>query len=92
MTHGKGKYKTSMLAVIYWGRLHDFIQREQDHPLYPCKFIKEIIRVTLANSLRFPCANSAAMVVRFVISILYCHDNSCPSGFCWFIIGLGLGL
>ena len=68
VTHGKGKYRTSMLAVILWDRLPDFIQGEQHHPLYPCKFTKEIIRVTASNSLRFPRANSAAMVVRFVLS------------------------
>ena len=67
VTHGKGKYKTSMLAVIFWDRLHDFIQGEQHHPLYPCKFTKEIIRVTATNSLRSPRANSASMVVRFVL-------------------------
>ena len=67
VTNGKGKYKNSMLAVIFWDRLPDFIQGEQHHPLYPCKFTKEIIRVTAANSLRSPRANSAAMVVRFVL-------------------------
>ena len=67
VTHGKGKYKNSMLAVIFWDRLPDFIQGEQHHPLYPCRFTKDIIRVTAANSLRSLCANSAAAVVRFVL-------------------------
>ena len=40
----KGKYKTSLLVVIYWDRLHDFIQGEQHHPLYPYKYTKESIR------------------------------------------------
>ena len=66
VTNGKGKYKTSKIAVIFWDRLDDFIQGEQHHPLYPCKFTKETIRVNGPNSLAFPRANSPALVVRFV--------------------------
>ena len=67
VTHGKEIYKTSRLAVIYWDRLHDFIQRKQHPTLYPCKFTKEIIRMNLPNLLRFLHANNTAMVVRFII-------------------------
>ena len=66
VTNGKGKYKTSKVAVIFWDRLDDFIQGEQHHPLYPCKFTKETIRVNGPNTLRKPRANSPALLVRFV--------------------------
>ena len=65
VTHGQGLHKTSMLAVILWDRLEDFIQGEQQHPHFPYKFTKGIVRVNLPHSLRTPCAHSPTFVLRF---------------------------
>ena len=34
---GKRKYETSMLAIIFWDKLDDFIKGEQHHSHSPCK-------------------------------------------------------
>lgn len=64
VTCGKGKYKSSKLAIILWDRLDNFIKGEQNHPHFPCKYTKETMRVNLPNSLRSPSANSAALLLR----------------------------
>lgn len=58
MTNVKEKYKTFMLAIIFWAWLEDFIKGGQHHPHYPCKYTKEILRINLPNFLRSPCAHS----------------------------------
>ena len=71
VTNGKGKYRTSKVAKIFWDRLADFIQGEQHDPLYPCKFTKETLRVNGPNSLRKPRANNPALLVRFVTTVSF---------------------
>ena len=65
VTHGQGIQKTSMLAVILWDRLEDFIQGVQQHLHFLCNFMKDIVRVNLPHSLRTPRAHSLALVLRF---------------------------
>ena len=87
VTNGKGKYRTSKVAVIFWDRLPDFIQGEQHDPLYPCKFTKETLRVNGPNSLRKPRANSPALLVRFVTAVSFRLFSS----FLWYsksVVGL----
>ena len=77
VTHGQGLHKTSMLAVILWDRLEDFIQGEQQHPHFPCKFTKEIVRVNQPHFLRTPRAYSPALVLRFdLLPTLKLYPNS----------------
>ena len=65
VTHGQGIHKTSLLATILWDRLDDFIKGEQQHPQFPCKFTKDIVRVNLPHSLRTPRAHSPAIILMF---------------------------
>lgn len=56
VTNDKGKYKTSMFFIILW---------EQQHSQSQCKYIKEILRVNLLNSLRIPCADSLTFLLGY---------------------------
>ena len=63
VTHDQGIHKTSMLAVILWDRLEDFIKDEQQHPHFPCNFMKDTVCINLPHSLRTPRAHSLALVL-----------------------------
>jgi hypothetical protein len=79
----KGKQKTSMLVVILWDRLQDFIAGEQQHPQFPCNFTKEIVRVNLPHSLRTSRAHSPAIVLRYeLLSTLKLHPHVVFFMFC----------
>ena len=65
ITQGQGKRKSSLLAIILWDRLNDFIKGEEQYPQFPCNFTKEIVRVNLPHSLRTPRAHSPAIILRF---------------------------
>jgi hypothetical protein len=64
VTYGKGKYKSSKLAIILWKILDDFIEGEQTNPRFSCKYTKKTMRVNLPNSLRPPRAHSLALLLR----------------------------
>jgi hypothetical protein len=83
ISQGQGIHKTSMLAVILWDRLQDFITREQQHPQFPCNFTKEIVRVNLPHSLRTPRAHSPTIVLRYdLLSTLKLHRRAVFFMFC----------
>lgn len=82
-SQGQGIQKTSMLSVILWDRLEDFIKGEQQHPQFPCNFTKEIVRLNLPNSLRTPRAHSPAIVLRYdLLSTLTLHLSALFFMFC----------
>lgn len=75
VTTGNGLHNGSKLVVSIWKRLDDSISREKHHPLYPCRFIVEVIGRSLPNSLQSPRAHSPTLIVRFNLmpSILHCQ-------------------
>ena len=75
VTTGNGLHNGSKLVVSIWERLDDSISREKHHPLYPCRFIVEVIGRSLPNSLQSPRAHSPTLIVRFNLmpSILHCQ-------------------
>jgi hypothetical protein len=63
-TSSRGVHQDSEIAVIPWIRLQDFVVGEQNNENFPCKFIKETLKVNKLGTLLQPRANSGSIVIR----------------------------